>query len=387
MLEGLDRVDWAALRHAYGLATDVPQWLRALRSPDPEVRQWAREYWNIVHQGTRYAATAPAVPFLVELTLAADTPARHWLVWLLTYAAIGYDTASLPDGIVEATLDQLARTTLTPNPERDDPGTDYPGWALAAYQAVQAAVPSLLGLLDHDDVRLRRATAHLLAWFPHWAPASLPLLRARLGAEPDSDAKATMVVAVGLLAGGRGETSDRPRLEALLGDADVVVRWAAAVALARLFPQAPPEPAVAELLGWLTGVTTAGRRPAILFPQPEWYAMVVVRAVPALRERVAAEALLARLPALSGQAADSLVANLIRLAFGAERPQREVAFADLPPLQQRVLRALLEMPGLWHAEAGLLSPLGPLLIDWEMSSQRLCTLEELREQLRTYVDT
>jgi hypothetical protein len=62
MLEGLEEIDWAALRHAYGPATDVPQWLRPLRSPDPEVRQWAREYWNIVHQGTRYAATRRRCP-------------------------------------------------------------------------------------------------------------------------------------------------------------------------------------------------------------------------------------------------------------------------------------------------------------------------------------
>jgi hypothetical protein len=53
MLEGLDQLDWAARRHAYGPATDVPEWLRSLRSPDPEVRQWAYEDWNIVHQGTR----------------------------------------------------------------------------------------------------------------------------------------------------------------------------------------------------------------------------------------------------------------------------------------------------------------------------------------------
>ena len=386
MLEGMDAVDWAGLRHAYGPATDVPQWLRSLGSPDPEVRQCAREYWNIVHQGTRYAATAPAVPYLVDLALARDTRGRDWLVWLLTYAAIGYDADSLPDGIVEVTLDQLARTTNTPT----DPEGEYwehAAWALAAYQAVQAAVPSLLPLLDDHVVRLRRAVAHLLAWFPRWASSSLPLLRARLGAEPDPDAKATMVVAIGLLAGWRDETSDRRRLEQLLGDADAVVRWAAAVALARLFPQAPPEPAVGQLLGWLTGQAAPGRRPAILFPTPEQYAMLVVRAVPALRERAAAEAILARLPALSGQAAHSLVWNLITLAFKAERPRRGVAFADLPPLQQRVLRALLEMPGLWRAEAGLRSPLASLLIDWVMSSQGPCTLEELREQLRAYVDT
>jgi pimeloyl-ACP methyl ester carboxylesterase len=102
-----------------------------------------------------------------------------------------------------------------------------------------------------------------VAWFPRWASSSLPLLRARLAAEPDLDATATMLVALGLLAGGRGETGDAARLEQLLGDADAVVRWAAAVALARLFPQAPPAPAVTELFGWLTGATTAGRHPML----------------------------------------------------------------------------------------------------------------------------
>jgi hypothetical protein len=74
MLAGLDELDWAALRHACGAATDVPEWLRSLL-PGPEVRQWAGEDGSIVHQATRYAATAPAVPFLVELAMARDTRA------------------------------------------------------------------------------------------------------------------------------------------------------------------------------------------------------------------------------------------------------------------------------------------------------------------------
>jgi hypothetical protein len=304
------------------------------QSTDPEVRAWAREDGNIVHQGTRYAATAPAVPFLAELALAQDTRGRDWLVWLPTYAAIGDDAASLPEGIVEVTLDQLARTTA---PEQEDAV-----WALTAYRAVQAAVPSLLPLLDDDEVRLRRATAHLLAWFPRWASRSLPLLRARLAAESDLDAKATTVVALGLLAGGRGETRDRPRLEQLLGDADAVVRWAAAVALARLFPQAPPEPAVQELLGWLTGVTTAGRHPEILFPEPEQYAMLIVESVPALRER-AVEAIFDRLATMPSLEARPLVRNLKDLAL-KDLPDDPAAF---PPLAKRVLGSLVWPLGRW----------------------------------------
>lgn len=374
-------VDWAAVAHAYGPAADVPDLLRALRSPDPAAREHARHalFFTVVHQGTRYSATAPAVPFLAELALAPDTPDRHQLVWLLTYAAIGYDEASLPAGIVKGSLDELARTTNTPGEERE-----YGRWALAAYQAVQAAVPPLLGLLDHDDAQLRRAVAHLLAWFPRWAPASLPRLRGRLAAEPDPDTKAAMLVALGLLAGARGETRDAPRLAELLADNDAVVRWAAAVALARLFPQAPPEPAVRELLGWLTGEVTPGRDPEVLFCDPQEYVLLVMRSVPALRER-AAGAILARLPALSGTAALSPVWDLVELAFEADDPQLEIGFAELPPLQQQVLRVLVELPALWQAEADRVPPVFPLFSYWG-SFEAPGTLEELRERLRAYTD-
>ena len=158
MLEGLEAVNWAALRHAYGSAENVPWLLRQLRSADPKVRNDALSelYSTIVHQGTRYSATAPAVPFLVELATAPDTHDRAWLVNLLAYAAVGYDRASLPDGIT--TLDQLRHTTSTRGG-----GQQFGVWALGAYQAVQAALPALLPLLDEGDDRLRRQTAHLLA--------------------------------------------------------------------------------------------------------------------------------------------------------------------------------------------------------------------------------
>ena len=180
MVEGLNAVNWAALGHAYGSAEDVPGLLRQVRSTNPKLRDDALHelFFTIVHQGTRYSATAPAIPFLVQLATAPDTHNRARLVHLLAYAAVGYDQASLPDGI--PTLDQLRHTTNTPGDEHM-----YAPWALAAYQAVQAALPALLPLLDETDDRLRRETAHLLAWFPSLAPASLPRLRARLDLETE----------------------------------------------------------------------------------------------------------------------------------------------------------------------------------------------------------
>jgi hypothetical protein len=168
-----------------------------------------------------------------------------------------------------------------------------------------------------------------------------------------------------------------------LWDGDAVVRWGAAVALVRLLPQAPPEPAVRELLGWLTSEAAPERDPEILFCDPQDYALPVVRSVPVLRER-AVGAILDRLPALSGTAALSPVWDLVQLAFEADHPQLEVAFAELPALQQRVLRALVDMPELWRAEGDRVPRVFPLFSYWR-SLQVPCTLEEAREQRRVYV--
>lgn len=52
MLEGLDKVDWESLTHAYGEATDVPPLLRSLSSADPMEREQAVSdlFGNIWHQ-------------------------------------------------------------------------------------------------------------------------------------------------------------------------------------------------------------------------------------------------------------------------------------------------------------------------------------------------
>jgi hypothetical protein len=178
-----------------------------------------------------------------------------------------------------------------------------------------------------------------------------------------------MLVALGLLAGAQAQIEDASRLARLWKDADVVVRWAAAVALARLFPQAPPEPAVRELLGWLTGEATAGRHPQVLFCDPQEYALPVMCSVPGLRER-AAEAILARLPALPDAAALSSVWDLVELAFEADHPQLEIGFVELPPLQQRVLRALVELPALWQADGDRVPPVFPLFNYWRGLGRR-----------------
>jgi hypothetical protein len=354
VLKGLAQVPWAALTHAYGPADDVPVLLRGLRASDPAVAEQALKdlYASITHQGTRYPATAPAVPFLAELATAPDTPNRHHILLLLAYAAVGTDWPSLPDGIDPARLDDPTYAPGCTPARRQD---EVP-WARAAYQAVAQEVPRLLGLLDDDDPRLRQATAYLAAWFPQHATACLRRLRARLVAEPEPNAAATMVVAVGLLAGAHRQVADAPVLAELLSGPEPLVRWAAAIALARLFVPDPPEPAVAELLGWATGAIPEPPEADIPFHQGELgrYALAAaVRPGPAAHQR-AVEAVLARLP-MVGPAGEveGLLWDLLGVTFDHDTFDRLLPrspWERLTRLQQRVLRLVADTDHLWRRD-------------------------------------
>jgi hypothetical protein len=65
-LHRLRTVDWSAVSHAYGPATDVPALLRAFVSDVPDHRDFACQllFQTIWHQGTVYEATATVVPIL-----------------------------------------------------------------------------------------------------------------------------------------------------------------------------------------------------------------------------------------------------------------------------------------------------------------------------------
>lgn len=78
MLEGLNKVEWSKLKHAYGSAEDAPDFIVKLLSTDADEREEAYEYLYsaIWHQGTVYEATAYVVPFLLEI-LTSPTFSRH----------------------------------------------------------------------------------------------------------------------------------------------------------------------------------------------------------------------------------------------------------------------------------------------------------------------
>ncbi|WP_141309692.1 HEAT repeat domain-containing protein [Streptomyces spinoverrucosus] len=380
-LAGLDAVDWAGLEHAYGDADDVPGQLSALCGPDAEERKKALHelYGNIFHQGSRYEASAAAVPFLARMAADPSVPDRDEVLELLAALAIGYDESHLPGGVDIAGWRREIAEFRARDPERIR--AEYDEWVeqapdegerrvremrramfdydlqlryaeaeLGAYDAVRREVPGLRALLDDGDAAVRAATAYLLAWFPEERDASLPPLLRLLDGETNPAVTATAVVAAGLL--GDGTLVDR--LRALLTAEEPVVRWSAATALARLGSVGADGAVDARVLAELAAAEAeppeAGA-PGVLFHEGDLRGFAAV-GLTLLADRYPGEALDAvtdGLAAASGPATFAITSAAVRLAFGAERPAGPAAYADLDERQQRLIRVLASRDeGTWR---------------------------------------
>ncbi len=174
MLSGLETVEWQTLSHAYGVAVDVPDQLRAVAGSEPLSAEQAlyELYGSLWNQGTVYPATAAAVPFLVEL------------------AAAGSLAASLRVDLVVL----LARIGAAGGGDRGD--------RQQALEALDRGRRALAGLLDCEQPELRVAGAGLAAVFPTPARDWVRRLRELRDAESEPLIRAHFSVAAAL-AGGR----------------------------------------------------------------------------------------------------------------------------------------------------------------------------------------
>lgn len=367
-LEELDNVDWAGLNHAYGSAADVPEQLRALRATDPDLRQQALYdlYGNIFHQGSRYEASAHAVPFLLNLAADADTPQRSEIVLLLAGLAIGYDEALLPQGVnISVWREQVAELNSA------DPATihqQYDEWVaraadaqerrvrelhrtvaeyslehrqadheLAAYDAVRAGVPTLCLLLDDPAAEVRAAAAYTLAWFPEEASHVVPRLMELLNAESVSSVAATAIVSTGLV----GDSTLADRFRAYLSDDDPLLRWAAATALARLEVSDP------EVVGCLAACAVDPPDGGIAFLEGDvrGYSSLSLALLEGQAPPDAVSAVLAGLSRSSGTRAFTITSAALHLTFGAEPLRPRPPYEKLTEQQRRTVRTLAELDG------------------------------------------
>ncbi|MGW7178351.1 hypothetical protein [Streptomyces xanthophaeus] len=165
-LDGLDARPWYSLSHAYGSAADIPDLLRALAGADVDAADEALSelYGSVLHQGTVYAASAEAVPFLAGI------------------AAAGHRTAD-----VLALLGGMA--------ESEDEYGVAPG---AVRAAVTDRLPLLLPLLASPEPEIRRTAAWAVSHTRATAIA-LPALRARWDEEAEPAARAEVLAGIARL--------------------------------------------------------------------------------------------------------------------------------------------------------------------------------------------
>ncbi|OJJ72974.1 hypothetical protein ASPBRDRAFT_42754 [Aspergillus brasiliensis CBS 101740] len=234
----LDSVNWTSLHHAYGVATDVPDNLRSLLSPNKSDHSDAYKalYSNIFHQTTRYEATVYAVPYLLKILESPTTPARTSLISYLVDLALGLPSTFLPQGVdIVAWRQRVVGKIYTPESE-----TEYYYYAeqardenqrkvreyvrhvglkqqctnaeyeLATYDAVCMGVPLFQKLLEDEDVEVRAFAAYALAWFPGETAgagtgrnrsSAVALQRALNREGEDVMVLASAIVALGLLNG------------------------------------------------------------------------------------------------------------------------------------------------------------------------------------------
>ncbi|MFJ6378381.1 HEAT repeat domain-containing protein [Kitasatospora sp. NPDC092039] len=241
-LEGLDRVDWSSMGHAYGPADEVPLWLEQMASPDADVRERAFSsfYSSVHHQGDVYSCTAASVPFLFALAgdpQAPDRAAVLRLVLSIGRAALDCD----PDGVYYGPSGHASTPYADVVPQLRDRIEDF---------VRHAADP---------DPRVRQAAVPALGLFLDDADRAFALLRERLAAESGTVERLLVIETAATLA---------RRLPAALGPVttwltsltaapalDADIRLAALVHRAACTPEAIDDSLVPTVTGLLRQLT------------------------------------------------------------------------------------------------------------------------------------
>jgi hypothetical protein len=215
-LDELDAVSWRDLEHAYDNAADVPELLRALGDGDLEVL--GDLFGALCHQGRRFSASAPVVPFIAGILAAGQVDAVSLLMTLGALAVGDEDVYAFP------------------RPPEADGAMDAD--AVAAYRAVEAELPVAAGFVGSADPPTSAAASWLLSWFPDRAATSLPVVLA-------APSSSTRTLAAGLLGHVPGERGEWCAAVAAVcaGDAsayDEVVRFARTMKGAALVDESVP---------------------------------------------------------------------------------------------------------------------------------------------------
>jgi hypothetical protein len=226
----------------------VPELIRALASPDGNVREQAyhRLRNTLWYQGSLVEATPSAVPFLIELVAEESVEEQDNLLDFLVNIATG---GTFLEG--SGALNDYADEASAP-PDLQAELAKQRGWVQQAYEAVERGVPVYLTLLTHPAASTRMKALYLLSFFPRQALVMLPSVQAHLAREDHLWVQATAVWSLGNLL--QRESSYHPLLRTLLNEAThPLLRCVAALACVRCARDATSPEVVEALLEAVEG--------------------------------------------------------------------------------------------------------------------------------------
>lgn len=194
MLEGLEKIPWYRLSHAYDDATNVPEAIRNLANNDEEKYEQSMEVlWNhLYHQGTIFEATAYAVPFLIELLQEPSCQKKADILHYLAHLGTG-------NSYLEVHQHMIMNEEYKASDQFQETLAQEQNWVNNTYNAVIAGVPVYLQLLTDNDAILQNHAAYTLGACSQKADKILPSLHERLVVDTDVQARASMIFCLALL--------------------------------------------------------------------------------------------------------------------------------------------------------------------------------------------
>jgi hypothetical protein len=153
VLAGIAEINWDALYHAYGPASDMPVLLGAVTVGEDATRQaaWWELWGNIHHQGSVYEATLPAVDLLIALATWKAYPDRVEALRMLREVARSEDVRVWHHGADGKIVHDQRRSREIRR---------------ALLEAVQQHADELLGSWREEPEAVRRAQLWLLTALP-----------------------------------------------------------------------------------------------------------------------------------------------------------------------------------------------------------------------------
>jgi hypothetical protein len=357
MLEGMQSVAWNTLTHGGGSAVDLPDLLRRVGGPSAEVRREAlrRLYQTAFHRRAVWEATAPAVPFLIELLGLPRTGDKQFLLVML--GEIG-----------RAGPPSLADGANTPGSSKPNIPERELEWVRSTRAAVLKGRELYGSFLDNPVPSLRACAAFAVALSGGPDPRLAQALRDRIAAETADVPRASMVIALNHM----DDLLDGLLFQELQAKSQgALTKWAAAAAqVARWEKQAAP-----QAVDLLTASLSIGDMVRGVYADLPWGSGNMVADTASLLSGVGPGAAKSVVPRLlrafrgAGEQTSLIIAEvMIRLSF----PGKPGSLVDLPPYQKEMLSTFAE-----SARLGSASPLRTLLGSFG--------LPETREGLRALV--